>query len=167
MKKEVKMLNFDIDDERQARAFNFLEKVRYYQTKFIVALVEKFCEENNITDSTNYDVIKNLVKDFSTGDEIAPLEVSDSTEQIKIISSKIERILSILTEEGEKKEHSYEENRAQIEHKMPVRVERRKEQPIMHIQGSGYTTDNMGPYEDDDDYGLEDMMSSFEEAKKS
>lgn len=56
-----KSLLFDLQNLDQKEVFQFLEKVRYYQTKFITKLVKDFMIEQNITETTSYDDIKTII----------------------------------------------------------------------------------------------------------
>ncbi len=165
MKKEYKMLTFDVDEKRQALVFNFLEKVRYQQTKFIVSLVEDFCKEYNITDETDYNEIKKAVKEYSSGREVSPLNSSVAPDSITSLNEKVELILQILTNEenaGNRMIPEEEETRAQVEHNdvKPISAD-------SNAPDSDTAPELEMKYQDDeDDYGIDDMLSSFEEAKK-
>jgi len=58
---ERKSLNFNLEDAEHKKVFDFLEKTRYYQTRFIIKLVLDFLNENNITEKTPYEEIKTII----------------------------------------------------------------------------------------------------------
>lgn len=64
---ETKMLNFDMNDENQKEAYLQLDRVRYYQTRFITKLVNDFFRSHNITLDTPYFDTKKLVKSYING----------------------------------------------------------------------------------------------------
>lgn len=83
---ETKMLNFDMEDENQKEAYLQLDRVRYYQTRFITKLVNDFFRSHNITLDTPYFDTKKLVKAYISGYvDIKPTETVSGNETINML----------------------------------------------------------------------------------
>lgn len=77
---EKKLLNFDMDDPKQNEAYKFLDRVRYYQTRFITKLVTDFFRIHNVSLDTPYFDTKKLVRAYIDGYvEFAPSVSSTPT----------------------------------------------------------------------------------------
>lgn len=77
-----KSLQFDMNDEQERTAFERLEKIRYYQSKFIVRLINDFFASHNLTDETSYDKLRTIVKLYVDGDDVSDIKVSVSNSSI-------------------------------------------------------------------------------------
>lgn len=77
-----KSLQFNMNDEQERIAFERLEKIRYYQSKFIVRLINDFFASHNLTDETSYDKLRTIVKLYVDGDDVSDIKVSASNSSI-------------------------------------------------------------------------------------
>lgn len=77
-----KSLQFNMNDKQERIAFERLEKIRYYQSKFIVRLINDFFSSHNLTDETSYDKLRTIVKLYVDGDDVSDIKVSASNSSI-------------------------------------------------------------------------------------
>lgn len=80
-----KRIQFDQNNPTDCKAYAFLEKIRYDQSKFVVRLVNQYLENNNITEETSYDKIRIICKQYIKSGEypLLPNTQSTSNEEIK------------------------------------------------------------------------------------
>ena len=66
MKKEKirKIIHFDLNHPEEENAHTMLEKVRYYQSKLIIKLVNDFFEDHDITKDTPYHIVRKNVLEY-------------------------------------------------------------------------------------------------------
>lgn len=93
--KKEKVLNFDTDIKEQLDAFYTLDLVKYYQTRFITKLIEDFKRQNNITDNTSYEELRNIVKAYIG----IPVNNSKSKNPLNTLTPEQMNILIQLIEE--------------------------------------------------------------------
>lgn len=74
-----KFIYFDDKDPHQRELFNMLDKVRYYQSRLVVKLLDNFFKKNNITANTPYDKVQMIVKLFINDMEAPEEQSSEGT----------------------------------------------------------------------------------------
>lgn len=88
-----KTIFFNMDDPEQAKSFEFLETVRYQQSKFISKLIAEYRAKNHLTDDISYMQIKENVIRYLGSENTGPV-ISEKEEYAKDIADLvIERLL--------------------------------------------------------------------------
>lgn len=62
--KKRKVLSFDMSNKEEENAYVMLEKIRYFQTKFVTKIINDFFQSKNITSETPYFIIRKIVSDY-------------------------------------------------------------------------------------------------------
>lgn len=94
MDKLRKSITFDMEDPQQAEVYNFLEKIRYFQTRFITKLVSDYITDNKELQNQDYKKLQNSITDFICSNHISINKEDDS--------QKLDKILSLLSDSAEK-----------------------------------------------------------------
>ena len=103
MSDKRKTLNFNSSVQSENTAYIFLEKIRYFQTKFITKLILDFMKEHNIDINSPYEELKNACRQYILDEDVdTPYcdqgkrlkEIDDSLLEIKELlkSSSIQRV---------------------------------------------------------------------------
>lgn len=96
MSKLRKSITFDMEDPQQAEVYNFLEKIRYFQTRFITKLVSDYIADNEELQNQDYKKLQNSITDFIYSNHIS-MNKEDN-------SQKLDKILSLLSDDTEKED---------------------------------------------------------------
>ena len=96
MSKLRKSITFDMEDPQQAEVYNFLEKIRYFQTRFITKLVSDYIADNEELQNQDYKNLQNSITDFIYSNHIS-MNKEDN-------SQKLDKILSLLSDGTEKED---------------------------------------------------------------
>lgn len=96
MSKLRKSITFDMEDPQQAEVYNFLEKIRYFQTRFITKLVSDYIADNEELQNQDYKKLQNSITDFIYSNHIS-MNKEDN-------SQKLDKILSLLSDGTEKED---------------------------------------------------------------
>ena len=140
-----KTISFDTSDAEQVKSFEFLENIRYYQSRFIAKLISDYRKEHNISDSSTYEEIKNDIYNYigikGAGYYVQPQTPDEKVEEIA--NMVVQKLMNI----------GY----------MPTQaVSTRKEisQPVDEEKTSS-------PVEEPEDDGLTDMLAGFADMMNS
>ena len=96
MSKLRKSITFDMEDPQQTEVYNFLEKIRYFQTRFITKLVSDYIADNEELQNQDYKKLQNSITDFIYSNHIS-MNKEDN-------SQKLDKILSLLSDGTEKED---------------------------------------------------------------
>ena len=91
-----KTLTFDPNNEEEMIAYNYLEKTRYYQTKFITRLILDYIERYSIDINGDYSTILSTCKKYIENDtnetEVWETKYSQITEYLSQMSEDIDKL---------------------------------------------------------------------------
>lgn len=70
---KTKLIQFKRNSPYEVNACNMIDKVRYYQSKFIIKLVNDFFEQHHLTMDSPYELIRAVVTSYIDGKQITPI----------------------------------------------------------------------------------------------
>ena len=154
MKKNiVKTLNFDEESPEQMEVYNFLEKIRYYQTRLMCKLILSFMKENGIDENTPYQNIKLIVDMYLKDIKILKGEVSSDNEINTLLKAFLASSISMQNTSVQQVPLPPPVKDVQLEHNLSVPKKESEKQTAILSEPMDLTVD-----EDDD---ISTMSSGF------
>lgn len=70
---KTKLIQFKKNSPYEVNACDMIDKVRYYQSKFIIKLVNDFFEQHHLTMDSPYELIRAVVTSYIDGKQVKPI----------------------------------------------------------------------------------------------
>lgn len=163
-----KFLYFNGEDKHETEIFYILDKIRKYQSKLIIKLLDEFFAKNNITVNTPYDELQTFIKLY-----ISNIKMPDESRQNPSIitgqtdmNAAILPMLITLTQQVSQLQAQSMNARVApfpVSQKKELDVEtQRTSEIIPHEEASHAFLDSGDEDEEDDDESLLQMVKGFQ-----